>query len=101
MNTAQQTARVGLFFLLGLALTWVTWETLSDGKLFKQTGYTLIAGFENLKELKQGDEVRMADGNAAGNTDAVQNEAHAAARFRSADRAGRAWPVSSTRRSGR
>jgi phospholipid/cholesterol/gamma-HCH transport system substrate-binding protein len=60
MNTAQQTARVGLFFLLGLALTWVTWETLSDGKLFKQNGYTLIAGFENLKELKQGDEVRMA-----------------------------------------
>lgn len=60
MNTAQQTARVGLFFLLGLALTWVTWETLSDGKLFKQTGYSLIAGFENLKELKQGDEVRMA-----------------------------------------
>lgn len=60
MNTAQQTARVGLFFLLGLALTWVTWETLSDGKLFKQTGYTLVAGFENLKELKQGDEVRMA-----------------------------------------
>jgi phospholipid/cholesterol/gamma-HCH transport system substrate-binding protein len=60
MNTAQQTARVGLFFLLGLALTWVTWETLSDGKLFKQTGYSLIAGFDNLKELKQGDEVRMA-----------------------------------------
>jgi len=60
MNTAQQTARVGLFFLLGLALTWVTWETLSDGKLFKQTGYNLVAGFDNLKELKQGDEVRMA-----------------------------------------
>jgi phospholipid/cholesterol/gamma-HCH transport system substrate-binding protein len=60
MNTAQQSARVGLFFLLGLALTWVTWETLSDGKLFKKNGYNLIAGFENLKELKQGDEVRMA-----------------------------------------
>ncbi len=60
MNTAQQTARVGLFFLLGLALIWVTWETLSDGKLFKQTGYSLVAGFDNLKELKQGDEVRMA-----------------------------------------
>ena len=60
MNTAQQTARVGLFFLLGLALTWVTFETLSDGKIFKSNGYTLIAGFENLKELKQGDEVRMA-----------------------------------------
>jgi phospholipid/cholesterol/gamma-HCH transport system substrate-binding protein len=60
MNTAQQPARVGLFFLLGLALTWVTWETLSDGKLFKQAGYSLVAGFDNLKELKQGDEVRMA-----------------------------------------
>jgi len=60
MNTAQQSARVGLFFLLGIALTWVTWETLSDGKLFKKNGYTLIAGFENLRELKQGDEVRLA-----------------------------------------
>ena len=35
MNNAQQTARVGLFFLLGLALTWVTFETLSGGTLFK------------------------------------------------------------------
>eukprot|EP01012_Entosiphon_sulcatum_P066014 TRINITY_DN95067_c0_g1_i1.p1 TRINITY_DN95067_c0_g1~~TRINITY_DN95067_c0_g1_i1.p1 ORF type:complete len:333 (+),score=83.64 TRINITY_DN95067_c0_g1_i1:1314-2312(+) len=60
MNNAQQTARVGLFFLLGLALTWVTFETLSDGKVFKDRGYTLVAGFESLKELKQGDEVRMA-----------------------------------------
>ena len=45
MNNAQQTARVGLFFLLGLALIWVTFETLSDGKVFKDRGYTLIAGF--------------------------------------------------------
>src|SRR5882757_5413832 len=60
MNNTQQTARVGLFFLLGLALVWVTFETLSDGKIFKDRGYTLIAGFENLKELKNADEVRMA-----------------------------------------
>ena len=60
MNTAQMTARVGLFFLLGLALVWVTFETLSDGKIFKDRGYTLVAGFESLKELKVGDEVRMA-----------------------------------------
>ncbi|HEX2854139.1 MAG TPA: MlaD family protein [Opitutaceae bacterium] len=60
MNTTQQTARVGLFFLLGLALVWVTFETLSDGKVFKDRGFTLVAGFENLKELKVGDEVRMA-----------------------------------------
>ena len=60
MNNAQQTACVGLFFLLGLALVWVTFETLSDGKVFKDRGYTIIAGFEDLRELKLGDEVRMA-----------------------------------------
>jgi len=60
MNNMQQTARVGLFFLLGLALIWVTFETLSGGKVFQDKGYTLIAGFESLKELKEGDEVRMA-----------------------------------------
>ena len=60
MNNSQQTARVGLFFLLGLALIWVTFQTLSGGKIFKEPGYFLIAGFESLKELKQGDEVRMA-----------------------------------------
>lgn len=60
MNNPQQTARVGLFFLLGLALIWVTFETLSGGKFFKDDGYVIVAGFENLKELKVGDEVRMA-----------------------------------------
>jgi phospholipid/cholesterol/gamma-HCH transport system substrate-binding protein len=61
MNNLQQTARVGLFFLLGLALTWVTFETLRGGDSFSgDKGYNLIAGFETLKELKDGDEVRMA-----------------------------------------
>src|SRR3954468_2830463 len=60
MNNTQQTVRVGLFFLLGLALVWVTFETLSGGKVFQDKGYNLIAGFETLKELKEGDEVRMA-----------------------------------------
>lgn len=60
MNNPQQTARVGLFFVLGLALTWVTFATLSGDSVFKAKGYRLVAGFENLKELKKGDEVRMA-----------------------------------------
>src|SRR4051812_48567109 len=60
MNNFQQTARVGLFFLLGLALTWVTFETLRGGKVFKDQGYHVTAGFESLKELKEGDDVRMA-----------------------------------------
>lgn len=60
MNNSQQTIRVGLFFLLGLALTWVTFATLSGGSIFKAKGYRLVAGFETLKELKKGDDVRMA-----------------------------------------
>ncbi len=60
MQNSQQTARVGLFFLLGVALIWVTFETLSGGKVFKDQGYHLVAGFESLKELKVGDDVRMA-----------------------------------------
>lgn len=60
MNNSQQTIRVGLFFLLGIALVWVTFETLSGGKVFEDKGYQIVAGFETLKELKEGDEVRMA-----------------------------------------
>jgi phospholipid/cholesterol/gamma-HCH transport system substrate-binding protein len=59
-SNVQQTARVGLFFLLGVALIWVAFETLSDGKVFKNKGYSLIAGYDDLKELKPGDDVRMA-----------------------------------------
>ena len=60
MNNTSQTIRVGLFFILGLALAWITFESLNGGHLFKPRGYTLVAGFANLKGLKTGDEVRMA-----------------------------------------
>jgi phospholipid/cholesterol/gamma-HCH transport system substrate-binding protein len=60
MNNPQQTARVGLFFLLGVALVWATFETLSGGQLFRDRGYTVVASFDDLKEIKVGDEVRMA-----------------------------------------
>jgi phospholipid/cholesterol/gamma-HCH transport system substrate-binding protein len=61
MNSTQQTIRVGLFFLLGVALIWVTFETLSGGNhFFRKEGYELIASFGDIKELKVGDDVRMA-----------------------------------------
>jgi phospholipid/cholesterol/gamma-HCH transport system substrate-binding protein len=60
MNNAQQTVRVGLFFLLGLALAWITFESLSGGSFFKKKGYAVVAAFSNLKGLKNGDEVLMA-----------------------------------------
>lgn len=60
MNNTSQTIRVGLFTLLGVALAWITFESLNGGRLFKKEGYTLVAGFANLKGLKTGDEIRMA-----------------------------------------
>jgi len=60
MNNAQMSARVGLSLVIGLALIWVTFESLSAGKLTRDKGYVLTAHFNNLKELKVGDEVRMA-----------------------------------------
>ncbi len=60
MNNNQNTIRVGLFFILGLALAWITFESLSGGQIFKKKGYTLVAPFGNLKGLKTGDEVLMA-----------------------------------------
>ena len=60
MKNAQQSIRVALFFLLGIALVWVTFETLSGGSFFKSKGILLVAGFKDLQQLKMGDEVRMA-----------------------------------------
>ncbi len=60
MNNTQQSIRVGLFFLLGCALAWITFESLTGGQAFKHNDYTLIAPFSNLKGLKTGDEVLMA-----------------------------------------
>lgn len=60
MNHTQMSARVGLFFVIGVALIWITFEALHDGRFEKKHGYTVIAPFKTLKELKHGDEVRMA-----------------------------------------
>ncbi len=60
MNNSQQSVRVGLFFILGLALAWITFESLSGGQIFKKEGYKIVAPFPNLKGLKTGDDVLMA-----------------------------------------
>lgn len=60
MTNTQMSARVGLFFILGIALIYITLSSLSKGKIGADDGYILIAQFTNLKELKEGDPVRMA-----------------------------------------
>jgi len=60
MNNAQMSARVGLFFLLGLALIWITHESLNGNRLNDDAAYELTARFATIKELKAGDDVRLA-----------------------------------------
>ncbi len=60
MNNRLQTIRVGLFFVLGIALLWITFESLSGGRVFKEKGYPLTARFDNLKGLQKGDDVLIA-----------------------------------------
>lgn len=60
MNNAQMSARVGLFFLLGLALIWITHESLNGNRLNDNAAYELTARFATIKELKAGDDVRLA-----------------------------------------
>jgi len=38
----------------------VTFESLNGGRVFKQKGYALLARFENLKGLQDGDDILMA-----------------------------------------
>jgi len=60
MNNTQMTARVGLFFLIGIVLIYVTYDALRGNSPSRKHGYTVVAGFPTIKELKAGDEVRMA-----------------------------------------
>jgi phospholipid/cholesterol/gamma-HCH transport system substrate-binding protein len=66
-----QSIRVGLFFILGLALIWVVFESLGHKPIFGDKGYELVARFESLKQLKSADEIRMA-GVKIGNVSATR-----------------------------
>lgn len=59
-NTLQYT-RVGLFFILGLVLIYVTYSVIGNNKTWgKKEGYLLVAQFNDLKTLTPGSDVRMA-----------------------------------------
>lgn len=60
MKTTLNTVRVGLFFILGIALIWIAYETLSEGRMFREDSYTLYARFDNIQTLRNGDDVRMS-----------------------------------------
>lgn len=60
MNNASQSIRVALFFLVGVAMIWIAWTTLTDSRLGSGDGYRLRAEFADLQQLQVGSEVRMA-----------------------------------------
>ncbi len=60
MKTGLQATGVGLFFLLGLALTYIVFSVVGGGTLAKEKGYVLTAGFDDIKTLTPGSDVRLA-----------------------------------------
>ncbi|MDV7392815.1 MlaD family protein, partial [Arthrospira platensis SPKY1] len=60
MNQSLQTARVGLFFVLGLALIYVVYSVIGDNRLRARDGFTVDAIFDNISTLTSGADVRVA-----------------------------------------
>lgn len=55
-----QSIRVGAFFIFGVALLWIVYETLSGSRIDRGDGYRLTATFNDIQQLKPTSEVRMA-----------------------------------------
>ncbi|MDP0499052.1 MAG: MlaD family protein [Verrucomicrobiota bacterium JB022] len=60
MKQSLQYVRVGLFFVLGLILIFVTYSVIGNNQFGKKDGYLLVAQFNDLKTLTPGSDVRMA-----------------------------------------
>jgi len=72
MNQAQMNARVGIFFIIGIVLIWITFQALHDNSFTSKRGtYPVTAAFRSLRELRPGSEVRMA-GVTIGTVDSVR-----------------------------
>ena len=73
-------ARVGIFFIVGIVLIWITFQALHDNSFSSTRGaYRVNASFQSLRELRVGSEVRQA-GVAIGTVESVRlNGTNAAA----------------------
>ncbi|MCG8527109.1 MAG: MlaD family protein [Opitutales bacterium] len=59
MNKSQSIS-VGIFFIIGISLLWVVQRQMSDKAVQASEGYEVVARFENLLQLRVGDDIRMA-----------------------------------------
>lgn len=60
MNQTLQTVKVGLFFILGIALIYVVYTVIGDEQLRQRSGYAVHAVFDDVKSLNRGADVRVA-----------------------------------------
>lgn len=60
MNTSGQSLRVGLFFILGVALIYAVFTVIGDKRIGRDGGYLLEATFADIKTLSAGADVRVA-----------------------------------------
>jgi phospholipid/cholesterol/gamma-HCH transport system substrate-binding protein len=60
MNQTFQTIRVGIFFVLGVALIYAVYSVIGSTTFRKAEGYQLEARFDNIRTLATGADVRIA-----------------------------------------
>ncbi len=60
MNQTFQSIRVGIFFILGLALIYAVYTVIGERQFRRAEGYLLTAEFDDIRTLTTGADVRMA-----------------------------------------
>lgn len=61
MNSdTSRSVRVGLFFLFGIVLVWIVYDTFTAKNAYNENAYTIRAPFEDVKQLKTGSDVRLS-----------------------------------------
>lgn len=60
MNQTFQSIRVGIFFVLGVVLIYTVYTVIGTRKFQGETGYTVIAEFDDIRTITAGSDVRMA-----------------------------------------
>lgn len=60
MKNGMESIRVGIFFLLGIALIYAVYAVIGGGRLASSDGYAVRATFEDIGTIAEGADVRMA-----------------------------------------
>jgi len=60
MNQTFQSIRVGIFFVLGVILIYAVYTVIGTRQFASETGYSVIAEFEDVRTITTGSDVRMA-----------------------------------------